>query len=350
MIHYTRGNLLDAESQALVNTVNTVGVMGKGIALQFKETFPTNYKEYIDACKSQWLRPGRLLIVKDKTLLGERIIINFPTKTEWYQKSRYDYIESGLQALAIELQKGKIQSIAIPPLGCGNGGLQWHKVKQLIEKYLVSFSNIEIKIYEPNEAVKDILKKQAIKKEVKLTAARAMLLYAMYHYEALGEPNSLFVANKLAWFLQRMGENLRLKFEASHYGPYSVQVGHVLHALNGKYLKGLEQMDAKAFETIELNYSTLNEVQQFIKKELKPEQNQRLNNLVRLIDGFQSALSLEVLATVDFVKKTKATSDENEIIKSIQDWSTRKRDLFQEKYIRIAINHLNAYSTEISFA
>ena len=177
-----------------------------------------------------------------------------------------------------------------------------------------------------------------------------MLLQSLFYYESLGETSSLFVANKLAWFLQRMGENLRLKFEPSHYGPYSVQVGHVLHALNGKYLKGLEQMDAKAFDKIELNYDSFNEVNQFIKSELKSDQLQRLNDLVKFIDGFQSSLALEILATVDYVTKEKKIKDVDEIIESVMNWSSRKKDLFQEKYIRIAIDHLNKYSTQMSIA
>jgi len=345
MIRFTKGNLLNASTHALVNTVNTVGVMGKGIALQFKDAFPYNFKEYALACKTKWLQPGRLLIVRENTIHGERVIINFPTKTEWYQKSQYEYIESGLKALSTELSKDEIRSIAIPPLGCGNGGLSWHVVKPMIVKYLSVFSNIDIIIYEPNEAVKELLKKQGTVNEAKLTPARAMLLYSMYYYESFGEPSSLFVANKLAWFLQRTGENLKLKFEASHYGPYSVQVGHVLHALNGKYLKGLEQMNTKAFEQIELQYDTLDDVKRYIDLELKTEQRERL----RLLDGFQSALSLEILATVDYVKHEKVTNEEDEIIEHVQNWSNRKRDLFQDKYIRIAIQHLNNYSTKLQF-
>ncbi len=348
MIHYTKGNLLEAPAQALVNTVNTVGVMGKGIALQFKETFPYNFIQYAEACKTKWLQPGRLLIVTERPLADEKIIVNFPTKTEWIQKSKYEYIESGLQALAAELNKGNIQSIAIPPLGCGNGGLQWARVKKMIEQYLSPFTDVDIMIYEPSDAFKEKLKLNNSNNPVKLTPARAMLLYAMYYYEAAGEPNSLFVANKLAWFLQRMGENLKLKFTASHYGPYSVQVGHVLHALNGKFLQGLEQMDAKAFETIDLNYETFSEIEAYIKNELKPEQLQRLNDLTLLIDGFQSALSIEVLATVDYIRKERAANDPCEIIQIIQEWSERKRDLIKEKHVRIAIKQLDNFSDKMS--
>ena len=347
MIRYTIGNLLEAHSQALVNTVNTVGVMGKGIALQFKEAFPDNYKQYVDACRNKWLQPGKLLIVKEKTLHEERIIINFPTKTEWYQKSKYEYIEKGLIALSEELKKGEIKSIAIPPLGCGNGGLNWNSVKQLIEKYLSSFTDIEITLYEPSEAVKEMLKGEKINKVSKLTPARAMLIYALFYYESMGETSSLFVANKLAWFLQRMGENLKLKFDASHYGPYSVQVAHLLHNVNGKYIKGLEQMTLKAFEPLTLQYDKAKEVSDYIKKDISIEQQTRLKNLIKLIDGFQSALSLEVLATVDYIRKENPLVNEKEIIEIIQKWSYRKKELFKEHYIRIALNHLNEYSSQL---
>jgi len=348
MIRFIQGNLLDSKADALVNTVNTVGVMGKGIALQFKEMFPQNFKEYVRICRNKQLQPGTLLVFNEKTLYGDKQIINFPTKTEWYQKSRYEYIEDGLKALRDILKEGKIKSIAIPPLGCGNGGLQWASVKPLMEKYLSDFNYIDILVYEPNAAVKEILKQQENNKKSKLTPARAMLLYAMYFYESLGEPCSLFVANKLAWFLQRSGEHLRLNFEASHYGPYSVQVGHVLHALNGKYLRGLEQMNTKAFEEIELNYDTFNEVQTFVKSNLNSQQQVRLEGLTKLIEGFQSAFALEILATVDYIKAIRGTTDEQVIITEIHNWSDRKKNLFKDQYIKVAIDHLENYSTSLN--
>lgn len=345
-MQFVKGNLLDSKAQALVNTVNTVGVMGKGIALQFKEAFPNNYKIYVDACKKQELQPGKLLVVREHTLDGEKIIINFPTKTSWHLKSKYEYIEAGLQELVKVVRGYNIQSIAIPPLGCGNGGLKWEKVRPMMEKYLSDLTDVETQVFEPTESVKELLKKQDVKKEIKLTPARAMLLYAMFYYEGLGETCSLFVANKLAYFLQRLGEKSlsKLNFEANHYGPYSVQVEHVLHALNGKYLKGLEQMNAKPFEPLELMYSTFDEIKVYIDKELTTEHKQRLKNLTDLISGFQSAMSLEILATVDFVKKENPGIKKEEVIQTVQNWSDRKRKIFQEKYINTAISHLNDYS------
>jgi O-acetyl-ADP-ribose deacetylase (regulator of RNase III) len=345
-MRFVKGNLLEADAQALVNTVNTVGVMGKGIALQFREEFPNNYREYTAACKRKELQPGKLLVVKEPTLKGEKIIINFPTKTEWYKKSTYEYVEEGLKALVQTIKDYGIKSIAIPPLGCGNGGLKWEKVKPMMEEYLGPLADVDVLVYEPNETVKKILKEQSAKKEVKLTPARAMLLYALFYYETLGENSSLFVANKLAYFLKRLGEKSlgKLKFEASHYGPYSTGVEHMLYQLNGKYLKGLEQMSAKAFEPLEMQYNTLQELSEYTKKDLSTEQRMRLKNLITLIDGFQSALSLEILATVDFVKDTKKVTKQEDIVAAIHNWSDRKKNLFIEKYIQIAIHHLNEYS------
>src|ERR1700734_444546 len=168
-MQFLKGNLLEANTQALVNTVNTVGVMGKGIALQFKNEFPNNFKEYLAACKAGDLQPGKLLVVKDMSPTGEKIIINFPTKTKWHLKSKYEYIEKGLEALVDVIKEYDIKSIALPPLGCGNGGLKWEKVKPLIEHYLGPLNGVNIQVFEPNAAVKELLKKQETPKEVKLT-------------------------------------------------------------------------------------------------------------------------------------------------------------------------------------
>lgn len=345
-MQYLKGNLLEAKTQALVNTVNTVGVMGKGIALQFKDAFPENFRRYASACRNKTFNIGDLLVVKEHNLEGEKIIINFPTKTEWFKKSQYDYIEQGLKKLAQVIEEYQITSIAIPPLGCGNGGLKWEKVKPMIEKYLGHLAGVDIQVFEPNEAVKELLKKQDAEKEVKLTPARAMLLYAMFYYDLSGENTSLFVANKLAYFLQRLGETSlnKLKFQASHYGPYSVGVQHVLHAMNGKYVRGLEQMNLKSFEPLELQYDKFEELKVYVRKEFSQEQRGRLSSLVKLIDGFESALSLEILATVDFVRKENPGIDRDGMITKIYDWSERKRTLFLPKYIDIATKHLMGYS------
>jgi O-acetyl-ADP-ribose deacetylase (regulator of RNase III) len=148
MIRYTTGNLLDADVDVLVNTVNCVGVMGKGIALQFRKAWPENYEEYRVACERKEVRPGRMFVHETGRLVKPRLIINFPTKRHWKEKSRIEDVASGLDALASEIRERGIESIALPPLGCGNGGLDWGIVRNLIEDKLRCLGDVEVLIYE----------------------------------------------------------------------------------------------------------------------------------------------------------------------------------------------------------
>ena len=153
MISFVKGNLLESSAQALVNTVNTVGVMGKGIALQFKEAYPNNYILYRKACKDKLVRVGSMFITHEQNVYGiNKIIVNFPTKTTWRKPSEYSYIEMGLKDLKDKILEYHIESIAIPPLGSHNGGLDWNVVKQMIINQL-SELNCDIILYEPNEAI-----------------------------------------------------------------------------------------------------------------------------------------------------------------------------------------------------
>ncbi len=346
---YIIGNLLEAETDALVNTVNTVGVMGKGIALQFKERFPMNFKIYADACKKGQMEVGKMLVIKENVLHGEKLIINFPTKIEWFKKSQYSYIEDGLKDLAKVIEEYQIKSIAIPPLGCGNGGLKWEKVKLMLDKYLGHLSNITIQIYEPNDAVKEILQKETIKKEVGLTAARAMLLYALFKYEKFGEVATIFSANKLAYFLQKSGEPMRLQFVPYKYGPYAQAIEKVLYALNGKYLTGMEQMNARAFEPLHLNYEKYDEVEKYINTNLSVEQKQRMESVFNIIDGFETTLSLEILSSTHFLISENPNLNEEQLFEKIQDWNDRKKNLVTKEYINIAMEHLQNYRNKFSF-
>ena len=341
--------MLEAEAEALVNTVNTVGIMGKGIALQFKERFPMNFKIYSDACKKGEMQVGKMLVVKESTLNGEKLIINFPTKTEWFKKSNYSYIEDGLKDLARVIVQYQIKSIAIPPLGCGNGGLKWEIVKPMMDKYLGEIANVAILIYEPNDAVKEILQKEAHKKGIKLTPARAMLLYALFKYERLGEVATIFSANKLAYFLQKSGEPLRLQFVPYLYGPYAQAIEKVLYSLNGKYLSGMEQMKAKAFEPLQLNYDTYDEIEKYVNTNLSSGQKQRLENVFSIIEGFENTLSLEILSSSHFLISENPKLTEDQLFEKIQEWNERKKNLVTKEYINIALEHLNNYGSRLNF-
>jgi O-acetyl-ADP-ribose deacetylase (regulator of RNase III) len=346
MIKYTQGNLLDAPVDALVNTVNTVGVMGKGIALQFRNRFPHNYKIYLQACKNRSFNIGDLLVVQDGDLTNQKLIVNFPTKAHWRADSKYEYIESGLVQLRKLIIEKDIKSIALPPLGCGNGALDWEVVESMIHRYLDDLS-AEVLVYSPNDQIKEILQKENIKKDTKLTPARAMLLYLLHQYEVYGEQSSLFVANKLAYFLQRSGEKLKLEFKAHHYGPYAVQLNHVMGYLNGVYLKGMEQNEIKPFEPLFLNYDKVDEINKYIEVQLSLEQKNRLEDVLKLISGFESSFSLELLSSVDFVQQHKKTTDIESLVKEIKGWNIRKANMFEEKHIKIAAEHLEKYRQSI---
>ena len=129
MVELVTGNLLQADVEALVNTVNTVGAMGKGIALQFKQAYPANFEAYRKAVARGDVQPGRMFVFETGLLTNPRIIVNFPTKRHWRGGSRIEDIDAGLQDLAHVIVTRGIRSIAIPPLGCGNGGLDWGEVR-----------------------------------------------------------------------------------------------------------------------------------------------------------------------------------------------------------------------------
>jgi len=337
MIKFITGNILESNAEALINTVNTVGVMGKGIALQFKKAFHKNFKEYVDACKRKEINIGKLFVVKDSNLnAGDKIIINFPTKKDWRKPSEYSYIKAGLDDLILVIKKYNIKSVAIPPLGSGNGGLDWNEVKKLIEQKL---SNIEVDIivYEPTQQIKEQLKKE----REKLTDARALLLYVLYDLVKHGEYVSEFSSEKVCYFLQKFGAKkyLKLEFNEYFYGPYSGKVRYVLNILNGSYLMGYSDMDKKPFEPLFLITDGYDIVRNHIEK--NPELYKIAKKTIDFLNGFYSDFALELLSTIDFIAK-KHNSFEKEIInQQLEKWSNRKRSLFTNpKYMDITLAQL----------
>lgn len=149
MTRFIQGDLLRAEAEALVNAVNCVGVMGRGLALQFKNAFPANFKAYEAACRRDEVRPGRMFVFDTGSLIGPRYVVNFPTKRHWRDMSRIEDIQAGLEALVEVVRSWSIRSIAIPPLGCGLGGLDWVEVRPLIERHLASLPEVDVQIFEP---------------------------------------------------------------------------------------------------------------------------------------------------------------------------------------------------------
>jgi O-acetyl-ADP-ribose deacetylase (regulator of RNase III) len=189
MIRYTTGDILGAEAEALVNTVNCVGIMGRGIALQFKQVFPANFKAYAAACKREEVQPGRMFVFDTGELTFPRYILNFPTKRHWRGKSRIEDVKTGLVALVEEVRARGIRSIAIPPLGSGLGGLDWSQVRPLIEQAFVALPDVEVQIFEPVGAPADSRANRSTDVP-KMTAGRAALVALMRRYlSALLDPS-----------------------------------------------------------------------------------------------------------------------------------------------------------------
>ncbi|MEJ5306711.1 MAG: macro domain-containing protein [candidate division WOR-3 bacterium] len=344
MIKFTTGNILESEAQALVNTVNTVGVMGKGIALQFKKSFPDNFNAYAKACKSKEIEIGKMFVFKENTLSGEKIIINFPTKKDWRKPSEYEYIEKGLDDLIRVIKEYNIKSIAIPPLGAGSGGLLWEKVKTIIQNKLGSL-DIDIFVYEPSREIQEKLKKE----RVKLTDARALMLYVLYELVRQGEYVSEFSAEKVCYFLQKFGaeEYFKLTYKPNFYGPYSGKVRYVLNYLNGSYIMGYSDITKKPFEPLLLIADRYDEVNRYI------QSNKKLQNIaqktIQFLDGFFSDFALELLSTVDWIMKEKQTDNFDVIKQEITNWNYKKRSKFSnDKYIQIAIEHIKNFHKRIT--
>ncbi|HHR6080561.1 TPA: type II toxin-antitoxin system antitoxin DNA ADP-ribosyl glycohydrolase DarG [Providencia alcalifaciens] len=358
MIKFIQGNLLEADVEALVNTVNTVGVMGKGIALMFKERYPANMAAYSEACKNHEVQTGKMFITETNELMGPRWIVNFPTKQHWRAKSQIEWIIDGLIDLRYFIEKNNVQSIAIPPLGAGNGGLSWDDVKQQIEKILDNMPNVEIHVYEPTAKYQNVSKPKGVEK---LTPARALIAELIRRYWILGMDCSLLEVQKLAWFLERIIESeglknpLNLHFEAKNYGPYADRLRHLLNGLDGSYLKSDKRInDCSSLDVIWFSDDKRELVDLYLKSEAK-DYLPALEKTAKLIDGFESPFGIELLSTVDWLLSqeqvdlnTESLFDSLSHWPAGKKWAQRKLKLFDRDKIELALNHLKQtplYST-----
>lgn len=339
MIEYVQGDLLASNAEAIVNTVNCVGVMGRGIALQFKKQFPDNYKFYEDACKNNQVTPGKMLVYAPSGLLNPRYIINFPTKRHWRGGSRLEDIKSGLTDLIEVVQSRKISSIAIPPLGCGLGGLDWKVVKPLIEAAFSALPNVAVLLFEPAGAppAEQMVRSQKIPK---MTDGRAALICLMQRYlDGLLDPFiALLEVHKLMYFLQESGEPLRLDYTKGHYGPYATNLSHVLNAIEGHFLLGYADGGSQPDKRIEIMPGVGADADIYLAQ--NPMTNQRIGRVSELVDGFETSFGLELLATVHWVAKNEATTLPS-IIDCVYNWGKQKRK-FSERQIEVALAQLTS--------
>ncbi|MBI4546915.1 MAG: macro domain-containing protein [Ignavibacteriae bacterium] len=341
MITFTKGNILQSNAEALVNSVNLQGVMGKGIALTFKKAFPQNYKEYVRACKEKAIDIGKIFVTQTN-LLSPRYIINMPTKDHWRYPSKLEYIEAGLKDLVKWLSVNRVRSIAFPPLGSGQGKLDWKMVKFLMMKYLDELSStIDVIIYEPSSEFSETFEPQ-VRQTSRLTPVRVMLLYLMKQYKTMGNEINLLVVQKLSYFLQKFGEPLRLRFEKGYYGPYAHNLIPVLKKMNGQYLQ-YRSVSIKPETIIKLKTEKFADLDFAYEKTLSPTQQQHIQQVLRFIDGFESPFGLELLATVDFILQREQGFESQDILSSIQHWTKRKRELIKPYQVEVALQRINSF-------
>jgi O-acetyl-ADP-ribose deacetylase (regulator of RNase III) len=333
MIEFQKGDVLQADVEALVNTVNCVGVMGRGIALQFRKEFPENYTAYKKVCDRGELRPGRMLVFKLNQLHNPRYVINFPTKRHWKAKSRIEDIQAGLEALVEEVRRRGIRSVAIPPLGCGLGGLNWSQVRPMIEKAFGALQDVHVLVFEPAGA--PAAERMAkTKRAPKMTAGRAVLLGLMRRYlaAAMDPYISLLEIHKLMYFMQEAGENLRLGFVKGPYGPYAEKLRHVLSPIEGHFISGYGDAEDNPERQIELNTKASERAEVSVGKH--PETHSRFERVGDLIRGFETPYGLELLATVHWVAKQEGASGADDAVGKVYSWNDRKL-MFREQHIRI---------------
>lgn len=336
-IELRTGDILKADAEAIVNTVNCVGIMGRGIALQFKKAFPANFRAYALACEEGEVQPGRMFVFDTGAFTNPRYIVNFPTKRHWKGKSRIEDIDSGLIALAQEVRERGIKSIAIPPLGAGLGGLDWNDVRPRIEAALRDVPDLDVLIYQPNGAP-EVVKSRDVPK---MTPGRASLVTLMHRYlQGLMDPFvTLLEVQKLMYFMQEAGQPLRLKYVPYHYGPYARNLSHVLNAIEGHFVSGYQDGGDQPDKELTIVPGAIADAEAALEHE--PETHGHFNRVADLVEGFETPYGLELLATVHWVATREGADTPEKALERIHGWNERKR-AFTQRQVKIAFDTLQS--------
>jgi O-acetyl-ADP-ribose deacetylase (regulator of RNase III) len=338
MTELRQGDILKSDVEALVNTVNCVGIAGRGIALQFRKAFPENFVAYCAACRRGVVEPGRVFVYETRRLSNPKFVINFPTKRHWRGRSRISDIESGLRSLIFEVRRLGVKTIAIPPLGCGLGGLSWSDVRPKIVSAMSELPDVHAILFEPAGAPSpsEITKSGKVPK---MTPGRAALVGLMKHYLAgLMDPFvSLLEIHKLMYFMQEAGEPLRLRYNKAPYGPYAENLRQVLSAIEGHLVSGYADGGDKPDKVLELVPGAVRDAEQFLGTE--EETRSRFDRVADVVDGFETPFGLELLSTVHWVATREGASTPQAAIDLTHAWGERKRR-YTPNQIRIAWNIL----------
>ena len=336
------GNLLEADAEALVNTVNTVGVMGKGIALQFKRAFPENFREYAAACRRHDLDVGQVLTHEVRgSIGGPKYVFNLPTKRHWRSTSQLEWIETGLAALAGEIRRLGVKSVAVPPLGCGNGGLDWSDVRPLIARAFESLPGVEVLLFEPGHtpAAAAMPVRTAVPK---MTRGRALVVGLMHRYLAslMDVTVTLLELHKLVYFLQEAGEPMKFRFLKGTYGPYADNLRHVLGAMEGHFVTGFGDGGEQPGKELDVKHAAVLKAERFVVA--RPDVQAHFERVDRLIAGFEDPFGMELLASVHWVATHHGAATADAATEAVHDWNARKRQLFAASHVSAAWNRLQS--------
>ncbi len=334
MIEIARGDILKSDAEALVNTVNCVGVMGRGVALQFRNEFPNNFDAYKIACTREEVQPGKMFVFDLSTLQNPHYVINFPTKRHWKGHSRIEDIRSGLTSLVAEIKSRDIQSVAIPPLGCGLGGLNWAEVKPLIVSAFRELPDVTVYLYEPVGAPPAATMVKHHKAPNMTNGPATLLVLARQYLAAVMDPFvTLLELHKLMYFMQEAGEDLSLRYAKATYGPYAENLRHMLLRIDGYFITGYGDAEDDPEKQIELNHDAIGRADKLLRS--RETTKSHVDRVVDLISGFETPYGMELLATVHWVASKEQSSDAEEAIARVYDWNPRKR-MFSESHIRLA--------------
>ncbi|MFC4292546.1 macro domain-containing protein [Sphingorhabdus arenilitoris] len=335
-IELRTGDIFKTDADAIVNTVNCVGIMGRGIALQFKNAYPSNFKAYKTACDAEQVQPGRMFVFETGKFTP-RFVINFPTKRHWKGKSRIEDIEAGLIALADEVVSRGIKSVAIPPLGAGLGGLDWDDVLPRIKSALQDIPDVDVIIFEPKGAP-DSVRASSVPN---MTTGRASLVTLMHRYlRGLMDPFvTLIEVQKLMYFMQEAGQPLRLNYVKHHYGPYANNLAHVLHRIEGYFVSGYQDGGDQPDKELTIVPGAIEEAEKALAQE--PHTHENFKRVADLVDGFETPYGLELLATVHWVATREGAKSHQAAVERVRNWNERKK-AFTPRQVAIAFDTLQA--------
>ena len=337
-IEFVTGNLFDAKTQAIVNTVNCVGVMGKGVALEFKKRWPENFKAYKKKCDQNEIKTGKMFVFDNNSSLFENTsdfeyLINFPTKNHWRSKSKIEYVTEGLEDFIFQVKKLNIKSVAIPPLGCGNGGLSWSQVKLLIVDKVSELPDVQWIIYQPREKVSEPEYKN-IPQE--MTIPRAAMVKVLGDFASyFGGSYTRLSIQKLVYFMQALEVNFNLEFSKETYGPYSKELHTALQVMEKQhYLVGY-----KANEEITVKSAAYAAAEEYLENNSK-YLSATFKKLSHLVEGFESPFGMELLSSVHYLYDVDGHSSISEIAKGVCEWNQEKCEKFDYEHIEAAVARL----------